>query len=119
MQKALRILTLCTLVLCSSAAHAFTGYELVQKCTSENDKEQALCAAYITGAQTQLLLEHIKPGYINTCPPMYLEQTTALFIRYANDHPEEIGDENFNWAAGSIFRDMFLKNYGPCLNSQR
>jgi hypothetical protein len=119
MQKTRRMIALCALVLCSSAAHSFTGYELVEICSSENDKEQAVCAAYIQGAQAQLLLEHPTPGYLNTCPPMYIEQTTALFIRYANDHPEEMGDQNFDWSAGSSFRAMFLKNYGPCLNSKR
>jgi hypothetical protein len=120
MQKALRILTLCTLALCSSAAHsdasqspANSAFRILSACESREDFKQTACIYYIGGViGTIKNMDDLLPKSPVPCLPEQLTwgQGVKMFEKYANDHPE-----NLHYQAASVIQMMFLEAFpGPC-----
>ena len=122
MRKTLRILSLCTLVLCSSAAHPaqnidMTGsaFDLLRICESEDEIEIVSCLSFIGGVQasTQWSSDLNPNTPFAICLPRKVTwgQSVKMFIKFANENPNLLHSR-----AAAVMDVMYRTSFpiGPC-----
>jgi len=88
----------------ASAADPFAAKELLNDCQSKEQFETGYCLGFIAG----VIGAHHGKGDESYCPPkgVTLGQEKLIFVKYLNDHPEELhleGASVFLRAVSKVF----------------